>query len=383
MPSPHPKGTILLVANFESDVGYAWWLMENFWHLIAVAAKDQGRHCLLVYPQLRGLPEVIRNSPIEAIEFKFNCRTWADIKRGVALIRSRNVQSIYLTDWPYFHPAYLLWRLAGVKRIVMHDHSGGDRPALAGARAFLKDCFHFTRGLAATTYVAVSPFIAQRLWSNCRVPASRRLTVTNGIAPFACDHSNRMAVRERLGIPADAVLIVMVSRATTNKNIDFAIDCVARLLEEPALRGRVYALHCGDGPDLDAFTKHAAAAGIAENFRFLGRRSDVHAILCAADIAFHPSKYEAMSLAILEFMNAELAVLTADIPSVSAAIEVGVTGQTYRRDDLDDACAQLRRLIDGRDLRKALGVKAREVARDKYSLDRMNQTFIETVIPAL
>lgn len=36
---------ILLVANWESDVGYAWWLMENFWATIAQYYRAQNRRC--------------------------------------------------------------------------------------------------------------------------------------------------------------------------------------------------------------------------------------------------------------------------------------------------------------------------------------------------
>jgi len=383
MHSSSTKGSILLVANFESDVGYAWWLMENFWHLISLAARDQGRACLLAYPRIGAIPDVIRDSPLETLEFRFDYRTWADVKRGLALIRSRNVRAIYLTDWPYFHPAYLLWRLAGVRRIVMHDHSGGERPRLGGIRAFLKDALHATRVLAPSRYVAVSPYIARRMQSNGRVPASRCTTVTNGIRPFRCDRSSRSAVRRSLGIPEDAVLVSLVSRATHNKNLVFAVRCMAAVLQDPAMRDRVFAVHCGDGPDLRAFEAAADAAGITDRFRFLGRRPDVRAILCASDIAFHPSKYEAMSLAILEFMNAELAILTSDAPSVCAAIEPEVTGLTYRCDDEVDACRQLRRLIGSEELRRSLGAQAAHACRERYSLDAMNRAFVDEVLPAL
>ena len=383
MRSASTKEPILLVANFESDVGYAWWLMENFWHLISMAASDQGRACLLAYPRIGAIPDVIRDSPVETVEFKFDYRTWADVRRGLALIRSRNIRAIYLTDWPYFHPAYLLWRLVGVRRIVMHDHSGGDRPTLSGVRAFLKDALHATRVFAPSRFVAVSPFIARRMQSNGRVPASRCTTVTNGIRPFHCDRDSRGTVRRSLKIPDEAVLVSLVSRATHNKNLEFAVRCMAAVLQDPEMRDRVYAVHCGDGPDLGAFEAAVDAAGISDRFRFLGRRPDVRAILCASDIAFHPSKYEAMSLAILEFMNAELAILTSDAPSVCAAIEPGATGLTYQRDSEADACRQLRVLIGSEELRRSLGTRAAQTCRERYSLDAMNRAFVDGVLPAL
>ena len=37
---------ILLVGNWSSDTGYAWWLMETFW--VAIARKFRGRCRVIV-----------------------------------------------------------------------------------------------------------------------------------------------------------------------------------------------------------------------------------------------------------------------------------------------------------------------------------------------
>jgi glycosyltransferase involved in cell wall biosynthesis len=376
-------GTVLLVANYESDVGYAWWLMENFWHVIATAVVAQGRRCVLAYPRIGSIPELIRRSPIEPIEIRFSCGSWKDVRRGLRFIRARRVRSIYLSDWPHTHWVYLLWRLAGVKRIVLHMHSGGDAPPARGPRAWLKDALHAVRVLSATLYVAPSSYMGTRLLAAGRVPARRCKVVTNGIRVFDCDSSRRTDVRRRLGVPDDAVLIVLVSRVTYAKGVDFAIASVAELLENERLRGRVFAVHCGDGPDLPAFEQMIRDAGISDSFRFLGRRDDVREILCAADIAMHPSRSEAMSLAILEFLCAGLAVVTSDLPSVSTAIVRGVTGLTYKFEDLPDAVATLRRLVEDPSLRATLGAAAAASCREKYSLDVMNRAFRETVVPTI
>lgn len=376
-----PRETTLLVANYESDVGYAWWLMENFWRVIAESSP--GRACLLVYPKIGVIPEAVATAPIETIEFRFSCRSWDDMRAGLALIRRRRVTSIYLTDWPYLHPVFLLWRLAGVRRIVLHDHTPGDRPAVSGVRGLLKAALHAAQVFSATSYVAVSSYISRRLQENCKVPERKCIVVTNGIRPFDPEATRRPAVRAALGVPDHAILIVMVSRATAYKGLDFAVRVFTGLLQDPATRERVYAVHCGDGPDLARFEQATRQAGIDGRVRFLGRRGDVREILGAADIAFHPSRGEAMSLSVLEFMCAGLAVVTSDLPSVSTALEPGVTGLTYRREDAADAVAVLRRVIDDEGLRRSLGSAAAEACRQHYTLDAMNATFVERVLPAL
>lgn len=376
-------GTVLLVANYESDVGYAWWLMENFWRVIADAVARQGRRCLLAYPRVAGIPEIIQQAPLEIVECAIRRNTWKEVWSGLRMIRRQRVRSIYVSDWPNTHWIYLLWRLAGVKSIVLHMHSGGDRPPTVGVRALLKDAVHAFGLMSATLYVAPSPYMGRRLLEVGRVPPTRCAVVTNGIRLFERSPDRQAEVRARIDVPNDAVLVVMVSRATYAKGLDFAVRCLSELVNSPAPGACVYAVHCGDGPDLEAFAQMAAEAGLGARFRFLGRRSDVRDILGAADIALHPSKSEAMSLAILEFLCAGLAVVTPDLPSVSSAIEPGVTGLTYKNANLTDAVATLRRLVADATLRQSLGGAAAASCRTSYSLDTMNQAFAEKVIPAI
>ena len=64
------NGNILLVANWESNVGYAWWLMENFWTTIAKHFDD--RSCFLIYPKITVLPESISTTSIKTSELNFS-----------------------------------------------------------------------------------------------------------------------------------------------------------------------------------------------------------------------------------------------------------------------------------------------------------------------
>jgi glycosyltransferase involved in cell wall biosynthesis len=357
--------------------------MENFWNQIAAAASGAGRPCVLAYPRIGSVPEIIQQSPLEVLEFHFSIRRWVDVWRGLVLLRRRQVRGLYLTDWPQLHWAYLLWRLVGVKRIVLHVHtSAGEGPPATGLRALLKDGLHRLRVFSANLYVAVSEHVRGRLLTAGRIPDELCTIVVNGIRIFSCDASGNARIRARIGVPEDAVLVVLVSRATYAKGVDFAVRCVANVLRDSGSR-QLYAIHCGDGPDLPAFEALAQDLGIQERFRFLGRRTDVREILCAADIAFHASRSEAMSLAVLEFMCAGLAVLTSDTPSVCAAFEPGISGLTYRRDDLESAGTALRTLMEDQHLRRRLGVAASESCRRRYSLETMNAAFVEKVLPSL
>lgn len=377
------RGGILLVANYPSDVGYAWWLMENFWRVIAIAADRVDRRTVLAYPRITTLPESIRSAPLESVESLIGRRSPREVWNGLHLIRRYRIRSVYLTDWPALHWIYPLWRLAGVRRIVLHDHTPGDAPPARGATAAAKRLLHRLALFSADIYVGVSEPVVRRFTESAGVPPERCRLVRNGIVPFRCDTGDRARVRSALGIPQDAVLIVLVSRATRYKGIDFAIRCLAEIIRHLPSDVGVHAVHCGDGPDLERLRELTEELGVADRVRLLGHRTDVRAVLCAADIGFHTSSGEGMSLAVLEFLCAGLAVLTSDRPSVSVAIAPGITGLTYRHGEVSDAVRKLRELILEPDLRRRLGDAGSEAGRRDFDLAKTNQSFLENVVSEL
>ena len=56
-----PQPAILLVANWDADVGYAWWLIETFWLKISESFSENYK-CYLAYPSNSKTPEAIKNS---------------------------------------------------------------------------------------------------------------------------------------------------------------------------------------------------------------------------------------------------------------------------------------------------------------------------------
>ncbi len=376
------SGAIALVANYESDVGYAWWLMENFWAVIALEAAARGRKCVLAYPIINTIPRIIQDAPIEIREFRFGRSSWKDVLRTARFLRDHKVESVYLTDWPYLHWGYLLWRLYGVTRIVMHDHTPGVRPPIRGVRGAIKRFLFSLRVFSCDQYVAVSKYVGRRHVENACVPSKLGVVVENGIVPFDPVTSARAGVRTRLQVPNDAFLIVLVSRATYYKGIDFAVRALASVLKQDPTAS-IYAVHCGDGPDLEAFKKLTTEENVADRFRFLGRRSDVREILASADLAFHPSRGEAMSLALLEFMCAGLPVVVPDDASVCTNVEHEVSGLVYPKGDLQAAAHALRSLYEDRKKCAQLGEQARAICLERYTLERTNRSFTEQVVSSL
>ena len=372
-PSRGEGRTVLFVSNYRPDVGFAWWLMENFWVEFAQVARRAGLRPVLVYPHPGPVPASIHAAGIETVVLPFPGTSLADWTRALRFVRARNIHTVYFTDRRFASLFYLLLRAAGVKNVINHDHTPGDRAPVGGLKGFLKVLWHRLRPVCCDLQICVSPLIQERAVRNGRVPIRRTTVVQNGIVPVECGGDAEYAHRT-LNLSPSSVVCVTVGRAHPYKRLDFVIEVARRCVKDRGLSNLVF-VHCGDGPDMGRLRKLVAEAGLESHFIFGGRRDDVRKILCAVDLAIHAAQGEAFSLSILEYMSACLPVLVPDIPSVSQAITDRATGLVYPDGDADAAAALIGTLLADRPWRVQVGEAAALEVRERYTLDAMNRQF--------
>lgn len=358
------KPSILMVANWDSGVGYAWWLMESYW--VALAKHHQKSHrAVIAYPSISTIPDSIRDTQIRAELLNFKATTIRDVARQCRFIREHNVDTVYLSDQTPSHWRYLAWRLAGVKVIVTHDHTPGLRSAPQSIKRLLKIALRSLPGITVNAAIGATEYVRNRLIEVGCFPPHKTHAAPNGL-PQGEVHTPA-EVHAMFGIPRGRTIIVTTGRAAPIKNLGFALRCIEQLSSDGV---DVHLLHCGDGPDLEKLKQQAAELGVTDRVTFAGKRSDVPAILPACDIAMQPSRGEVgYSLSILEYMQAGLPVVVPNNPSVCGATVSGLTGLIYREDDLQDACRQFVQLVSDGDLRARIGESGRMAVTSHYSLD--------------
>lgn len=336
---------ILCVGNWESDVGYAWWLMERFWE--AIALRYPGR-VTISYKRLGAVSQRLIDTGAQFIEYDF------DVNRPLApFVKRHGFRHLYLTDKPYICTAYARLRMAGVKNIVMHDHMPGERIEPAGIKRLLKAAAARVRPCAADAYIAVSELGMRRFSHAVCLPEERCHLARNGV-DMAIDIVPT-DIRSELGLPRDAVVIVSCGRATKYKGVHHIIEAARRV--------NAHFVHLGDGPDLESFRQTAPA-----NYHFLGKRSDVAGILASADIAVHASAGEGLSLAILEFMRAGLPIVLTNSPTVSQSVQDSVSALLYEPGHVGQLVEKLSMLVSSASLRASLG-SAAKVQAQSYNID--------------
>lgn len=372
------NGNLLLVSNYPSDTAYAWWLMEHFWITQAEIFTQADHKAYLAYPKITSLSKTIMDSTIAPVELSLPWRSRKEAILARQFIKEHSISYIYFTDRPYFSLQYFLMRCYGVKRIIIHDHTPGDRPPVKGIKGALKLLKNATPWFTADRVLCVSELMRQRNILNSRIPARKCTVVQNGVRPIECRNIDKAQLKSDLGLPPESILVITTGRAHPYKRFDFVIRCAATLRDSHPNLDIVFLL-VGDGPAMSELQHMILQLNLENQVRLLGFRNDVHTLLCISDIALHAALGEGFSLSIVEYMSAGLPVLVPDIPSVSQAIVHNKTGFIYDKNNFQAAASFVKMLATETQTRLTMGGAAKQCANDEYSLDLCTQSFIKTV----
>ncbi|MGN0638833.1 MAG: glycosyltransferase [Huintestinicola sp.] len=205
---------------------------------------------------------------------------------------------------------------AGVKKIILHSHSG-DRP---GAGTLKKLIFELCRIMMRTgnyRLIACSEMAGRYMFG-----AKSRFTVlNNGIdtAHFGFDPSVRNEMRDKLGL-GDKFVIGHVGRLAKIKNHCFLADIFRCILEK---NSHSVLLIAGDGEYEDRIREHIGELGISEKVIFAGAVNDPAPYLFAMDAFVLPSFSEGISIAAIEAQTAGLKTVCSDkVPKEAAVTEL-------------------------------------------------------------
>lgn len=256
--------------------------------------------------------------------------------------------------------AGLAGRLAvrGTRRTLFQPH-GWSWLAARGATA--RGALAWERFAARWTDVCVCVGEGEAAHARHRRIKSRHVVVRNGVdlGNFApADERTRVASRHRLGIDRDAPLAVCLGRVTRQKGQDILVTAWPQVRESCPT-----ATLCivGDG-DLLPTLRGATVPGL----RFVPSVTDPRFWYAAADVVVLPSRWEGLSLTLLEALASGCSVVAADISGLAEAVIPGVGARVAAGDVRALAHALTRRLTDA-DLRKAEG-HAAALAAHTYNI---------------
>ena len=179
--------------------------------------------------------------------------------------------------------------------------------------------------------------------------------------------TDRETARFALRLPPDALVLGTLGRLTEQKGQRLLLQAVAALARD--LPDLVLFL-AGAGPLRDDLEAEAARLGLADRVRFLGLRRDRPTLFAAMDVFVLPSRWEGLSLALVEAMGAGRAVVATDVGGNPEVVHNGRTGLLVRPNDADALADAIGTLCRDHDLRAALGDAAAVDARARFSIEQ-------------
>lgn len=132
---------------------------------------------------------------------------------------------------------------------------------------------------------------------------------------FRFDEADRDVIREKYGIPSDAVVIGNVARFSPQKNQKFLIRAFASAAiggTDSAPARPVYLLLCGEGGLKDECEKLASELGVSDRVIFAGGQSEIEKYYSAMDLYAFPSVYEGLPGVVVEAQASGLKCLISD-----------------------------------------------------------------------
>ncbi len=261
-------------------------------------------------------------------------------------------------------------RLAGVATRI-YTVRGLRSETARGWRAALLRFAERTAAASATHVVCVSPSLAAEYASRGFAPRNRIRVLGSGSSngvdterfspPGAED---RARARDRLRIPADALVVGFVGRLVRDKGVeDLAAAFQALFREYPD----VYLLLAGEFEDGDAVSRRVRTE-LEEHPRVavLGFVEDPVAAYHAMDVLVLPSSREGFPNAVLEGSACALPVVAYDATGSRDAVAPGTTGQLAELGNPDALARALGTYLDDPALRAAHGRAGRKRVLDHF-----------------
>lgn len=197
-------------------------------------------------------------------------------------------------------------------------------------------------------------------------PPKKINLVPHGLTPP--DFLPREIAREKLNIRPDEFCIGTIANFYPTKGLPYLIEAAAKLKNK---NHSAKFLIMGDGIERAYLEALMTKYDLADNVILAGQITDAAAYLKAFDIFALPSLKEGLPYAILEAMNAGLAIVATSVGGIPEMIGNGRDGLLVPPKNSDELAGAIEKLIDSPEWRASLGKNAVETVKNKFNLAAM------------
>jgi len=203
------------------------------------------------------------------------------------------------------------------------------------------------------------------------VDAAKIVTVSNSIDldKTFCD-IDRAALREKLQISQETLVIATVARLSPEKGHQYLIESLPAVLSHFP---NVKVFIVGEGPLKTALQELARRLNVHEQVIFTGFYPHLGEILTLADIIVQPSLSESLPMSLLEGMAYGKPVVATDVGSIKEAVVHNVSGLLIPPGDSRQLADALKALLANGTQWQAMGAAAKQLVAERFSDQAMIQ----------
>ncbi len=172
-------------------------------------------------------------------------------------------------------------------------------------------------------------------------------------------HDDRAAAQSRLGLVSGAPVVICIGRICRQKGQDLLLRAwnVVRHQQPDASLILV-----GDGPDRETLQRQ-----VPDGVTFVGARTDIRDWMVGADLVVMPSRWEGLSIALLEAMACERTVIATDVSGMKEAVGTDA-GILVPPGDIDTLAREICRGLESPDRMQEIGRAARKRVEAEFNV---------------
>jgi glycosyltransferase involved in cell wall biosynthesis len=261
---------------------------------------------------------------------------------------------------------------------VYDPHSLADFAGSPGLRAALR-WVDRQSGRSGRHFIAVSEYVAEHCASQLAVPRDRVSVIFNAVEPARyadVDETTIGRTRGELGLSPGAPVLLSVGRLVPQKAHQDSIRAMPAILRR---HPTAVLLIAGSGPLDGELRAQVDAHGLQSRVRLLGRRREIPALSQLASLFLFPSRYEGLSVALVEALANGLPAALSDIPP-NREVAGGLSSvRFFPPGDVERLAATVDELLAGGQAVRAAAQAARSSVRARFAPEALTARFAEAL----
>lgn len=183
---------------------------------------------------------------------------------------------------------------------------------------------------------------------------------------YTISDERKNKIRNSIGMPEDAKLLLSVGELNKNKNHETVIKALGRLVaEKPSIQ--FYYVVAGEGLQKEHLLDLAKELNISDRVKLLGYRKDVIDLYKVSDVFIHPSFREGLPVSVMEAIASGLPVIASKIRGNSDLVKEEWLFEPKDEEGLEDKIKNLLKYPDNYKF-----TKINSISEDSINTEIMN-----------